>query len=192
MDSFLSPAARLKACTTIQFSKTNPILRRISILPLACDRVNPPTDIAIDSRFRRIRWVASGGRNLMRRELDVPRREEESSPHRPCAQVPVTKKLTLSSTGAINASLCLAFPMRRERYRWRFEGLRARPMRRELLAYADRVVLLGQLMRADFARPERGMRHSMARTEVARDGPAATNSNPIFAPRSASKDLCAC
>ena len=118
----------------------------------------------------------------MRRELDVPRREEESSPHRPCAQVPATKKLTLSSTGAINASLCLAFPMRRERYRWRFEGLRARPMRRELLAYADRVVLLGQLMRADFARPERGIRHSMARTEVARDGPAATNSNPDFRP----------
>ena len=29
------------------------------------------TDIAIELAFRRIRVVASGGRNLMRRELDV-------------------------------------------------------------------------------------------------------------------------
>jgi len=44
------------------------------MLPLARDHVNCQIDIATEMAFRRIRVVASGGRNLMRRELDVPRR----------------------------------------------------------------------------------------------------------------------
>ena len=74
LDPHSIPAARLKACTTIQFSKTSPILRRNSMLPLARDHVKLQSRFAIDITFRRIRVVASGGRNLMRRELDVPRR----------------------------------------------------------------------------------------------------------------------
>jgi hypothetical protein len=93
LDRFLSPAARLKACTTIQFSKTSPILRRNLILPLACDPVN------LASRYcYRLRVPSYPLSRIGRAEFNAPgtrcpRRRGECSRPRPSAQVVPTRKL---------------------------------------------------------------------------------------------------